>query len=218
MESTLRPDAEHFATLSDKDLLSVVAERGSNYSDQVLSLANTEIVGRGGMSDLMLRVEAMSSTGSWLKTNELCLKCGEAADLTVRERHSKRFICPSCNTAQDLNDRTEMARTLIMLHAPFNFGACFLAPIWAMSHGAIMGGAAIIALTLIALFVKWEGTIPILAVAIVFGFLGNKIAWNRCHYKSIKELKERERIWNRAGLVMGAVVTLMVLSLLFRSS
>ncbi|MBI5472140.1 MAG: hypothetical protein HY961_07320 [Ignavibacteriae bacterium] len=209
--------AEPFATLSDKELLIIVSERRCVQSGASLALADAEVIERGGFGALKRRAEAKNGQSPWLAKGVSCLKCGSRVGLNVRERQTKRFLCPACDTAQDWNDASEMANRLIGLHAPFNFGSCFLAPLWAMAHGLSVAGLALIVLTFVALVVRWETVTGIVALAIVSGFFGNRIAWRRCNYVSIDELLEKERTWNAAGLTIAALLFLLLMSLWLKS-
>lgn len=217
MEPTPDLNVNDVTILSDKELLNVVKGRREDHTARSLVLVNAEIAERGGMSDLLLRVKSATAARPWLAGCIVCLRCGESIMLTPCERRAKRVLCPKCDTAQDLNDVPGMVTSLIELYAPFNYGSCFLGPIWAISHGFTTLGLAIILLTVAAFAIGWEGVFVLLSLAIALGFFGNRMVWHRRRYTSIRELETKQRAWNRAGLIVAAFTAVLLFSLMLKS-
>ena len=104
----------------------------------------------------------------------------------------------------------------------FNFGAFFITPLWLLFHGRVGTGVLLIVLNFISRAAVLLGEGGVFSVIIIqmfimfyFGTTGNRIAWEKKGYASREELKEGERGWNIAGILIGIsiVIPLTLISL-----
>lgn len=94
----------------------------------------------------------------------------------------------------------------------FNFGACFLTPLWLVFHKKIKFGIAVFftkfffdVLKVYGINIIYIEVLIGILIMLYFGINGNKISWSVKHYNSLKELRQSQFNWNIAGILMGAI-------------
>ncbi|MGA3286124.1 MAG: hypothetical protein ABSD46_01715 [Bacteroidota bacterium] len=103
--------------------------------------------------------------------------------------------------------------------AGFNFGAAGITPLWLMFHGKIGTGVLLTIYVLISLtglfgFGSIFWIFATLIIMLYFGSEGNRIALKHKGYASTQEVKVAEQGWNKAGIVVGIAIILLMFALL----
>lgn len=81
----------------------------------------------------------------------------------------------------------------------FNWGACCVPVLWFSGHGKVYFTIGLVLLMILQVHkLLWPAW---LLAHVVFGFIGNKIAWQYHDAESKAEVKELERWWNIGGLI-----------------
>jgi hypothetical protein len=99
----------------------------------------------------------------------------------------------------------------------FNWGAFSLTALWLLTHGKVLLGVGLLALSLLSQFAMRAAPLTVLlflpaflGVGLYFGFAGNRIAWDHKGCSTLEELRQDERWWNIAGIAALVIVWLPV--------
>ena len=98
----------------------------------------------------------------------------------------------------------------------FNWGAFLVIPFWLLGHKFWLWAAGYI-LGMFLLTAAEVGLLKFLvhlAFGVFLGIRANKMLWATGRYKSVEELRRRERPWAIFGFVSSAVVLLLLLLLI----